>query len=108
MLIYLSMISLAYAGGSFTHGHELPDNNKSHQIEHSHAGQHPIDQTHSHNHDADTSIDKETLHCGAMILTLSTVPVVSSEPTDASIVPRLVCDLVALVFSLEPPPPRFA
>jgi len=106
VLIYFSMISLAYAGGSFTHGHELIDNGDSYQAEHSHIDQQDVDQ--AHDHDPDVSIDNTSLHCGAMILTLLTAPAALPALAEADKLPSLMSDLIAIVVSLEPPPPRFA
>lgn len=101
VLIALGMLSLVLVGGSFAHTHEVSMENVDRG--HSHIHHQHLDHQH---HDGAIGEDKP-LHCGAPILTLVVMTDGNSVLPKEQYICRLNFDLTALVFTPDPPPPRF-
>ncbi|WP_316860992.1 hypothetical protein [uncultured Cohaesibacter sp.] len=106
MLISLSVLLLVYSGGRFTHAAELQ------VVTEAMSGHHHSDQaSHQEPHtcpNCQATLDEHQVHCGAKLLALSSVFDVLSPILGYSVPAHKARDLIAQIFTPDPPPPRLA
>ena len=106
LLIVVSVIGFVYAGGSFTHADNLAPS-AALMSEHIH-----MEEVAPHHHaqppcaDCAIPLDDNPMHCGAKILALSRVQIVQSPAFRYTVPAHEIRDLIAQVFTPDPPPPR--
>ncbi len=106
MLIVMSMLGLVYSGGNFTHAAELQTASQTisahdHSDRSSHQQMQPCQ-------GCVTTLDEHQLHCGATLLALLS-NIATHTPSSGYDVPaHRVRDLIAHIFTPDPPPPRLA
>lgn len=106
VLIFLSMLLLIYSGGRFTHAAELqfaPEASTEHQHSRqaSHQQPHPCPT-------CDVTLDEHQMHCGAKLLALSSDLAVCKPILSYEVPAHKTRDLIAQIFTPDPPPPRVA
>ena len=106
VLIFLSMLLLVYSGGRFTHAAELQLVTEA-MSGHHHMGRAPHQETYACPN-CDITLDEHQMHCGAKLLALSSDFAVFKPNLSYDVPAHKVRDLIALIFTPDPPPPRVA
>ncbi len=105
-LLVVSVVCLVYSGGSFTHAGEVQM--ASQMMEKDHHTNQVTRQDALPCQDCPTMKDEHQMHCGAPILVLG-IEISAHRPTTPYDVPaHKVRDLIAQIFTPDPPPPRNA
>lgn len=106
MLIVLSVLCLVYSGGIFTHATEVQATSQPTTAHHQ--------TTQSSHHEAHpckgclTELDEQQMHCGAKILALCAVLSTQHQISSYDVPAHKIRDLIAQIFTPDPPPPRVA
>lgn len=106
ILIFLSVLLLVYSGGRFTHATELQGVTNAVSGHH-----HPDGASHQEAQvcpTCDVTLDEHQMHCGAKLLALSSVWAVNKPIPNYDVPAHKDRDLIAHIFTPEPPPPRIA